>query len=123
MNHMVPAKVQGLFFSGLSLAFKVNLSSPGFSGQWPEPQPASFRHDIPIRVSVDKPPLVPAVIGFMQKTLMPSLCPSECQILDGSGREKNTKSEGKSLSFYYPPRLHFHASSFPLFTFPLGVKF
>ena len=70
---MVPAKVQGLFFSGLSLAFKVNLSSPGFSGQWPEPQPASFRHDIPIRVSVDKPPLVPALIGFMQKTLMLSL--------------------------------------------------
>ena len=54
--------------------------------------------------------------GFMQRNLMSSLTPSECQILEGSGREKNTKCDGKSFSFWYPPRLHLHALYLPLLT-------
>ena len=54
--------------------------------------------------------------GFMQRNLLSSLTPSECQVLEGSGREKNTKCEGKSFSFWYPPRLHLHALYLPLLT-------
>ena len=45
------------------------------------------------------------LIGSMQRNLMSSLTPSECQVLEGSGREKNTKCEGNSFSFWYSPRL------------------
>ena len=63
--------------------------------------------------------------GFMQRNLMSLLTPSECQILEGSDREKNTKCKGKSFSFWYPfiHLLHLHILHFPLFTFLQSVKF
>ena len=50
----------------------------------------------------------------MQRNLISSLIPSEWQILDGSGRVKNIKHEGKSLSFQYSPKLHVHTLYLPL---------
>ena len=53
--------------------------------------------------------------GSMQRKFMSSLTPSECQVLEGSGREKNIKCEGKSFSFWYPfiYLLHLISCTFP----------
>ena len=72
------------------------------------PRHASFRRDIPVKASVNKL-LMTGLNGFMQRNLLSSLTPSECQVLEGSGREKNTKCEGKSFSFWYLLRLHLYA--------------
>ena len=112
-----------LFSSGLSLALKVNPSSSRLPGNNQSPSMLSSGITFQSKSWLTKPPLAIGFIGFIQRDLISPLTPSECQILEGSGREENIKHEGKSLSFIYLQKLHFFALYFPLFTFPHSVKF
>ena len=87
------------FSCGLSLASQVNPSSSSFSGDHQNPDMPPPGVKFQSKSWFTKPPLMTGLIGFIQRNLMSSLTASECQIMEESGREKNTNCEGKSFSF------------------------
>ncbi|KAF6104296.1 hypothetical protein HJG60_011274 [Phyllostomus discolor] len=91
------------FSRGRTLASQVNLSSSGLSRDEQNPHMPPSGVTFQAKSWLTKPLLTTGLSGLMQRNLIVSLSPSECQILEGSGREKNTKCEGKSFSFGYPP--------------------
>ncbi|KAF6088418.1 hypothetical protein HJG60_008243 [Phyllostomus discolor] len=97
MNHTTNQSTR--LFHGLTLASQVNPSSSGLSGDDQNPYMPPSGMTFQSKSWSTKPLFTTGLIGFMQRNLILSLIPSECQILEGSGREKTTKREGKSFSF------------------------